>query len=115
MQAFALGTLASGNYSFSFVNGQLTVTPASASKLVFTTSTQTLTATVTSGIMTVQRQDAYNNPNTSDGTIPVNLLRAEIGHARVRAFAETCALQRIQDHAADSEICDQQPAVRTKI
>src|SRR5204863_1813658 len=67
------GTLSSGNYSFNFVNGQLTVTPASASKLVFTISAQTLTAGVTSGTITVQRQDAYNNPNTTDGTITVNL------------------------------------------
>src|SRR5207245_7515450 len=41
------GTLSAVNYSFSYVNGQLTVTPAAASKLVFTTSTQTLSAAVT--------------------------------------------------------------------
>src|SRR5207249_9536760 len=62
------GTLSAVNYSFSYVNGQLTVTPASASKLVFTTSAQTLTAGVSSATITVQRQDAYNNPNSSDAT-----------------------------------------------
>src|SRR5439155_351997 len=90
-----IGTLASGNYSFSFVNGQLTVTPASASKLVFTTSTQTLTATVTSGIMTVQRQDAYNNPNTSDGTIPVNLGSDSSGIYAFRDTTDTSTISSV--------------------
>ena len=34
-----VGTLSSVNYSFIYVSGQLTVTPAPSSKLVFTTST----------------------------------------------------------------------------
>jgi tartrate-resistant acid phosphatase type 5 len=39
----------------------ITVNPAVASKLVFTTAAQALTAGVSSGVMTVQLQDAYGN------------------------------------------------------
>ena len=49
------------------------------------------------------------------GAVTVNLLRTEIGHPRVRAFAQTGTLERIQDHAAHSEIRDQQPAVRAEV
>src|SRR6185503_2548205 len=51
-----VGTLSAVNYSFTLVSGQLTVTPAAASKLVFTTSAQTISAAATSGTITVQRQ-----------------------------------------------------------
>src|SRR5213075_2695501 len=89
------GTLSSGNYSFNFVNGQLTVTPASASKLVFTISAQTLTAGVTSGTITVQRQDAYNNPNTTDGTITVNLSSDSSGIYVFRDATDTSTISSV--------------------
>src|SRR5439155_5961238 len=50
-----------------------TVNAAAASKLVFTTAGQILTAGVTSGTMTVQRQDQFNNPNTTDAAVTVDL------------------------------------------
>src|SRR5262249_3141088 len=90
-----VGPLSSANYSFTFVNGQLTVTPAAASKLVFTTSTQTFTAGVTSGTMTVQRQDAYNNPNTADATITVNLSSDSSGTYVFRDTADTTTITNV--------------------
>jgi hypothetical protein len=45
-----------------------TITGAAATHLVFTTSPQTLTAGVTSGTITVQRLDQFNNPSTSGST-----------------------------------------------
>jgi hypothetical protein len=47
-------------------------------KLVFTTSAQTLTAGVTSGTITVQRQDASNNPATL-GNLTVDLSTTSTG------------------------------------
>src|SRR5919197_2973730 len=44
---------------------QETVNPAAAAKLVFATAAQTLTAGVSSGTITVQRQDQFNNPTTT--------------------------------------------------
>ena len=49
-------------------SNSVTVNPAGASKLVFTTSAQTLTAGVTSATMTVQRQDSFGNPTTTGST-----------------------------------------------
>ena len=66
-----VGTLAAGNYSFGpFVAGTLTV---AAPTLAFTTGAQTLlTAGVTSGTITIQRQNADGSPRTS-GSITVSL------------------------------------------
>jgi hypothetical protein len=66
-----VGTLASGNYSFGpFVGGTLTV---AAPKLAFTTAAQTLLTTgVTSGTITIQRQNADGTPRTS-GSLTVSL------------------------------------------
>ena len=49
-----------------------------ASQLVFTTSPQTLTAGVLSGTITVQRQDASNNPVTT-GSLVVSLSKSSTG------------------------------------
>ena len=48
---------------------QETVNPNLASKLVFTTATQTLTVGVLSATITVQEQDQYNNPTTTAETV----------------------------------------------
>jgi hypothetical protein len=56
-----------------------TVTPAAASKLVFTTSPVTVAAGVASGNLTVQRQDQYGNPNTTDATRAVTLTSTSSG------------------------------------
>ena len=45
-------------------------------------------------------------------TITVNLLRAQVGQMRRIALGKSGALERIQNHSADSEIRDQQPAIR---
>ncbi len=55
------------------VSQQVTVVPAPATKLVFTTAAQTVTAGQFSGVITVQRQDQFDNPNSSDATISVGL------------------------------------------
>jgi len=49
-------------------SGTLTVVAAAASKLAFTTTTQTLTAGVISGTMTLQMQDASGNPIYQTGS-----------------------------------------------
>jgi hypothetical protein len=51
----------------------ITVAPAAASKLVFTTTAQTLTAGVTSGTMTVTLEDAFNNVVTASSTQTLSL------------------------------------------
>jgi hypothetical protein len=51
----------------------------SATKLVFTTSAQTLLTGTTSGTITVQRQNASNTPVTADPSITVNLLTTSGG------------------------------------
>src|SRR5262249_52729151 len=73
----ALGTLSAANYSFSFVNGLLTVTPASASSLVILTQPST---TATAGVPLAQQpaiaiQDAYGNLRSSDNTTVVTAAR----------------------------------------
>ena len=70
------------------------MTPAAASKLVFTTAAQTLTAGVTSGTITVQRQDAYNNP-TTDAAITVNLSSGSSGAYAFRDAADTTTLSSV--------------------
>jgi autotransporter-associated beta strand protein len=51
----------------------LTVNPAASSQLAFTTSAQSVPANTISGTITVQRQDLYGNPNTTDANLTVNL------------------------------------------
>src|SRR5438445_6949955 len=58
---------------------QETVNAAAASKLVFTTGPVTVAAGVASGTITVQRQDQFSNPNTSDATISVTLSTTSSG------------------------------------
>src|SRR5207302_474302 len=50
-----------------------TVNPAAASKLVYTTAAQSLTAGVTSGTITVQIDDAFNNAVPAATTQTVTL------------------------------------------
>ena len=49
------------------------------------------------------------------GALAVNLLRAEECKVRVRTFCDAGAFERVQEHAADSEIRDQQAAVRAQV
>ena len=49
--------------------GGVTVTPAAASQLVFTTGPQTLTAGVISGTITVQEEDQFGNVSTTAETV----------------------------------------------
>ncbi len=51
----------------------VTVNPAPATKLVFTSAPQVTVVNVATGVMTVQRQDGSNNPNSTDAAITVNL------------------------------------------
>src|SRR5262249_18671209 len=73
----ALGSLSSVNYSLSFVNGVLTVTPASANKLVIVTQPS---SSATAGVPFAQQpviaiQDAYGNLRTSDNSTVVTAAR----------------------------------------
>ncbi len=61
------------------VTQQETVIAASASHLVFTTLAQTLTAGVTSGTITVQLEDAYNNVAIASSTQTVSLSTTSSG------------------------------------
>ena len=58
---------------------QETVNAAVASKLVFTTTPVTVTAGVESSSITVEREDQYGNPNTSDAAILVALASDSTG------------------------------------
>src|SRR5205814_3158498 len=60
-------------------SGTLTVVGGTVSKLVFTTSTVTTTAGVASGTITVQRQDASGNPNTTEAVRTVTLASNSTG------------------------------------
>src|SRR5262249_43488166 len=73
----ALGSLSSVNYSFGFVNGVLTVTPASANKLVIVTQPS---SSAMAGVPFAQQpliaiQDAYGNLRTSDNSTVVSVVR----------------------------------------
>ena len=57
------------------------VTAAPASQLVFTTTPVTVTAGVASATITVQRQDQFNNPNTTDAARTVTLSSSSTGTA----------------------------------
>jgi autotransporter-associated beta strand protein len=51
----------------------LTVNAAPSTNLVFLTAAQSLPASTPSGTITVQRQDQFGNPNTTDAALTVNL------------------------------------------
>jgi len=57
-------------------NTTFTINPAATAQLVFTTPAQSILAQQNSGTITVQRGDAFGNPNTADATITVNLTRS---------------------------------------
>ncbi len=63
---------ASGN-SLTPATHAITVTPGAPAKLVFTTAPQTITAGDTSGLITLQLQDAYGNPATSGSDTTIAL------------------------------------------
>ena len=65
--------------TFTGQSGVQTVVPGAATKLVFTTTAVTVTAGVASGTITVQRQDAFNNPNTADANRTVTLSSSSSG------------------------------------
>ena len=58
---------------------QETVTAGAATKLVFTSSAVSTVAGVASTTITVQRQDAYGNPNTTDASRTVTLSSSSAG------------------------------------
>ncbi|MEI6084335.1 MAG: MBG domain-containing protein [Verrucomicrobiota bacterium] len=60
-------------------SGNVAISAAPATKLVFTTAAQSLTTGAASATITVQRQDQYNNPNSSDATISVALSTTSSG------------------------------------
>ena len=60
-------------------SSSLTVVAGASSQLVFTTSPVTLTAGVASGNITVQRQDPYGNPNTTDASRTATLSSTSSG------------------------------------
>jgi hypothetical protein len=73
----AAGTLSAINYSFSFVTGVLTVSPASASRLVILTQPS---SGATAGVAFAQQpavaiQDAYGNLRSSDNSTVVTAAR----------------------------------------
>src|SRR4029077_6844325 len=73
----AMGTLSALNYSFSFQNGLLTVTPASAGSLVIVAQPS---SSATAGVVFAQQpaiaiQDAYGNLCTSDNSTAVTAAR----------------------------------------
>jgi len=51
----------------------LSVNAAPATNLVFTTPPQSISASTPSGTITVQRQDQFGNPNSTDASVTVNL------------------------------------------
>ncbi len=82
------GTITTGSAANAF-----TVTPAAASKLVFTSSAYTgLVAGVSSGVMTVQRRDAFDNPNSADAALTINLTSNGSGTYAFRNSADTATL-----------------------
>ncbi len=82
------GTITTGSAANAF-----SVTPAAASKLVFTSSAYTgSVAGVSSGVMTVQRRDAFDNPNSADAALTVNLTSNGSGTYAFRNSADTATL-----------------------
>src|SRR4030095_7207212 len=64
----ALGTLSAANYSFIFVNGVLTVTPSSASKLVILTqpSSSAIAGVAFAQQPQIRIEDQYGNLRSGD-------------------------------------------------
>jgi hypothetical protein len=84
----AAPTLAQTGLKLTFTDGSLvsavdatsiTVNPGAASKLVITSTAVTVTAGVASSSITVQRQDQYGNPNTTDTARTVTLSSTSTG------------------------------------
>jgi hypothetical protein len=73
-----LYTLTAQAATLGMVSQGLTVSPASASQLVILTSTQTRNTGACSGAVTVQREDAFNNPVTT-GALAVALTQSPSG------------------------------------
>ncbi len=69
----------------------LTVAPAAATQLVFSTAPQNIPVGTTSATMSVQRKDAYGNPNTADATLTVNL-SSDSGTGSFRDNANTTTI-----------------------
>ena len=61
------------------LSGNVGVTPAAASQLVFTTAPVTNTAGAVSATLTVQRRDAFGNTNTADANRTVTLSSSSAG------------------------------------
>lgn len=61
------------NYSASSGTADLTVSGVSTSKIVFTTTAQTITAGSVSRVITIQTQDSYGNPTSVSGDTAINL------------------------------------------
>jgi hypothetical protein len=85
-----LGGAGTGNGNFT---GEV-YTMNVASKLAFTTSAQTLTAGVTSGTITIQRQDSSNLPN-SRGAISVTLTSDSAGTYLFRDAADSTSITNV--------------------
>jgi len=72
------GTVTDGNsgsnYSYTFVPANVgTITGGTVTKLLFTSSPISVMSNVTSGTITVERQDALGNPNSTEGSRTVTL------------------------------------------
>jgi hypothetical protein len=74
-----LNFTASASGLTSATSGNFNIVPAAASQLVITSVAVTTTAGVASGNITVQRQDAFGNPNTTDANRTVTLSSSSSG------------------------------------
>jgi hypothetical protein len=87
------------SYTFTGVVGEhsisATFAPNPATKLVITTSPRTFTAGATSNTITVQRQDAGNNPVTADGNITINLSSDSTGTWTFRNSSNTADITSV--------------------
>src|SRR5207302_964198 len=72
-------TLTAGASGLTSATQTETVSAAGASKLVFTTSAQALTAGVVSGTMTVQEQDQYGNVSITAETVNLSTSNTSTG------------------------------------
>ncbi|MCB0189753.1 MAG: hypothetical protein KDE31_36025, partial [Caldilineaceae bacterium] len=74
----------------------ITVYPAPADHIVFTTAPLTLTAGVTSTLVTVQRLDEFDNPNLNDAARTLNLSENSPGNARfIHAINNTTIISAV--------------------
>ena len=72
-------------------SGVQTVIAGAASQLVFTSTAVSTTAGVASSAITVQRQDQYNNPNTTDATINLTMSSTSTGTKTFNAASPSIA------------------------